>query len=82
MEIYLKIENPVDRACIVANINNEIRDGKFSAIKFIKFFYETLINEPLINILETNISCVVQFLNAYVSHEDYAKYSEKIFDLY
>lgn len=52
-----------------------IRDAKFSTIKFLRFFYETLVNEPVVFILESVVNYAVIYLNSYLGTDYYAKYS-------
>lgn len=60
---------------------NMVRDAKYSALKFMKFFVTTLIFEEIPLIREACLSEVVYFLG-YLKSEDHNRVSEKLWDLF
>jgi len=58
-----------------------VRDAKYSAIKFMKFFVNTLINEKISLIRESCLDDVINFLT-YLRNEDIDRISIKLWDLF
>jgi len=58
-----------------------VRDGKYSALKFMKFFATNLINEEVLLIREACMNEVLLFLQ-YLKKEDIERVSIKLFDLF
>ena len=58
-----------------------VRDGKYSALKFMKFFATNLIKEEVLLIREACMNEVLMFLQ-YLKKEDIERVSIKLFDLF
>jgi hypothetical protein len=66
---------------IIQVLVNMVRDGKYSALKFMKFFSTNLINEEIPLIREACMDEVLLFLS-YLKKEDIERVSIKLFDLF
>ena len=66
---------------IVQNLVNLVRDGKYSAMKFMKFFVNQLVNEKITLIREQCMNDLIFFLS-YLRAEDIDRVSIILFTLF
>lgn len=58
-----------------------VRDTKYSALKFMKFFVATLINEPIPLIREACLLEVINFLG-YLTAADHIRVSDNLWNVF
>ena len=71
----------VDRLSLIKVIVNQVKDTKFSALKFMKYFANNLIDEPITLIRESSLTDISLFLS-YLKKEDIDRVSKKLFEVY
>jgi hypothetical protein len=69
LENYLDISNVLDRYVLVSILTNMVRDGKYSAMNFMRIFCNKLIHETIPLIRESCLSEVVYF-TGYLKPQD------------
>ena len=78
---YHKITNVVDRFVFISILINMVKDAKYSAMKFMKLFVDTLVHEQVALIREKSLLDVILFLG-YLKPEDTEKVSIKLWNVF
>ena len=81
LDNYHQIENVIQRQVLIQVVINMVKDAKYSALNFMKFFVNSLINEPVALIREACMNEVLLFLS-YLKTQDIERVSIKLWDIF